>query len=457
MNFLSRIVLAALLLAVLHASGALAASSLKSGDEVFSTIAASGKARVMVVFDISESDVATMTEREARQALIATTADAILSALPSNGFTLHHRYNNVTALALDIDVDAWTKLESLASVKRIDLDEGGQGAMNTAAPLAKVSNVRNRGYRGAGVKIAVIDSGVRLNHPDFAGRLSAQQCFCSSGTPGVGCCPNGTATQSGAGSAADDNGHGTNVTGIIGGNGGTAPMGGAPQVDIVSVRVLDASNSFCCASDVTAAMDWVATNHPDTDVVNMSIGTNALYSASCDASAAWSIALSQAANALNANGTVMTASAGNQGSPTSVSAPACLDKVIAAGAVWSADFGQRTVLGCTDTTTAADLPTCFSNSGARIALYAPGAFVTSTGRTAVTSSYAGTSQAAPLTASCIADLRQFLPSATPAQIRAALIASPTHVVDPKNGQSFPRLDCENALIRLDRIFAHGFE
>lgn len=443
------------ILALLPASFAFAGPFGKSDAAIARTISSEGTARVMLVFDLPHGTASTAASE--LHAQILTTADAVLSALPADSYTLRHRYVTVSALALDIDARGLLALESLPNVRRIDLDEGGQGAMNTAAPLAKVSDVRDSGYRGSGVKVAVIDSGIRLDHPDFAGRISAQQCFCSSGTPGVGCCPNGTSSQSGDGSAADGNGHGTNVSGIIGGNGGSAPMGGAPDVDIVAVRVLDANNSFCCSSDVVAAMDWVATNHPDTDVVNMSVGTNALFAASCDASAAWSIALSQAAAALDANGTTMTASAGNQGSPTSVSAPACLDKVIAAGAVWSKNWGSATVLGCTDSTTAADLPTCFSNSGARIALYAPGAWVTSTGRGAVTSTYAGTSQAAPLTASCIADLKQFMPSLTPAQIRAALVASPTHVVDPKNGQSFPRLDCADALIRVDRIFANGFD
>jgi len=46
-------------------------------------------------------------------------------------------------------------------------------------------------------------------------------------------------------------------------------------------------------------------------------------------------------------------------------------------------------------------------------------------------------------------LRSAFPDATPDQVAAALAASPTRITDPKNGLSFPRLDCADALLRLD--------
>ncbi len=443
------------ILAMVAASATSAQAGGKSAAEVAAKLAADGRARVMLVF--GEHDDPIGSSPAPRDGRIAREADRVLARLPAGSYIELRRFTTVAALVLEIDRDALEALEADPSVQRIDLDSGGGGHMNIAAPLARVSNVRNRGLVGLGVKTAVIDSGIRLDHPDFSGRIVGQQCFCASATPGIGCCPNGLPTQSGAGSATDGHGHGTNVAGIVAGSGGSAPQGGAPAATIVAVRVLDANNSFCCASDVVAAMDWVATQHPDTRVVNMSLGTNALFATSCDATNSFTIAMAQAAAALHANGTVMTASAGNQGSPTSVSAPACLNRVIAMGATWTQDWGPRTVLGCTDSTTAANKPTCFSNSGSRIALYAPGAFVTAPGRTAVTSTFAGTSQATPLVASCIADLFQARPGLSPDQVRAALVASPSSVVDPKNGLTFPRLDCEDALLRIDRLFADGFD
>ena len=262
---------------------------------------------------------------------------------------------------------------------------------------------------------------------------------------------------SGAGSAEDDHGHGTNVSGIAAAGGAVAASGAAPAASIVSVKVLDANNSFCCSSDVVAALDWVRQNHADTDVVNASLGTSALFSGVCDASASFTQALSIAVDNLVQNGTMVFASSGNQGSATSVSAPACLQNVIAVGAVWDANSGNQNALGCSETT-AADKATCFSNSGTSIDLYAPGAPITSSGFSGGTSTFYGTSQATPLTAGCAAALRAEFPAATPAQIEAALEASPTSIVDAKNGSSFPRLDCAAAAVQLDaRVFAHGFE
>jgi subtilisin family serine protease len=434
----------------------------KVGAEVHAQLAKAPYANVMVAL-IPPSQAMDAAHRQSRAHEIAANVDAVLASLPTDGYRLRRRFEQVAALSMDIDVTTLELLRNDAHVLRIDLDVGGRAQMNQAAPLARVSNVRNRGFTGQQVKTAVIDSGVQLNHIDLADSIVDQQCFCSSATPGTGCCPNGLDTQGGAGSGADAEGHGTNVTGIITGNGGNAPQGGAPAAKVVIVRVLDAHGSFYSSSDIVAALDWIAVHHPDTRAINMSVGTNALFSSVCDSSASYTIALSQAVAAVNANGGVMTASSGNQASTTSVSAPACLANVIAVGAVWDAAMSNQTFLGCADTGIVADKPTCFTNSNSKVALYAPGAYTTATGldidpfTVGFSSTYGGTSQASPLVAACVADLYQLRPNLTPAQVKAALIASDVHVVDPKNGLSFPRLNCDKALTDLDRIFANGFD
>jgi subtilisin family serine protease len=126
------------------------------------------------------------------------------------------------------------------------------------------------------------------------------------------------------------------------------------------------------------------------------------------------------------------------------------------GAVWDAPGGAITFLGCSETSRAADQPTCFTNSNATVDLYAPGAFLVASGRNGGTSTFGGTSQATPLTAGCAAAIRGASPSLTPAQVKAMLIASPTQVIDAKNGLSFPRLDCAHAAGMI-ALFANGFE
>jgi hypothetical protein len=178
---------------------------------------------------------------------------------------------------------------------------------------------------------------------------------------------------------------------------------------------------------VIAALDWVRSRHPDTDVVNASLGTGQLFAGACDAA---NPALAAAVDNLLAADIMVFVSSGNQASPTRMAAPACIQNAIAVGAVWDAPRSSTTVLGCTDATIVADQPTCFTNSNENTDLYAPGAAVTSSGIGGGLSTFAGTS------------------TATPEQIEAALKASPTRVTDSKNGLQFPRLDCEAAALLL---------
>lgn len=392
-----------------------------------------------------------------RRASIARTTDAVLAGMAQKNVTLRRRFSGVPALALEIDADALSQLAQDRNVRRIELEVGGSGAMVESAPLARVDQTLAAGMTGAGSKIAIVDSGIDSDHADFTGRIVAEQCFCSGIAGSVGCCPNDEDTMSGPGSAEDDHGHGTNVAGIAGGGGAVAQRGAAPEATLLAVKVLDANNSFCCASDIVAAFDWISENHPDTDVVNASLGTSALFPANCDAAAGFTQLLAQAIANLTANGTQVFVSSGNQRSGTSIAAPACITGAFAVGAVWDADLGDVTVFSCTDST-APDKATCFTNSNADVDLYAPGALVTSSGMGGGLRGFYGTSQATPLVAGCAAALGAAAPGATPDAIQAALKATPTTIVDPKNGLSFGRLDCAGAaLLLIVDIFADGFE
>jgi subtilisin family serine protease len=142
---------------------------------------------------------------------------------------------------------------------------------------------------GNGVTVAVVDSGIDLQHEDLTGKLTGQvSCIGSGGDP-ARC----------TGSAQDDNGHGTHVSGIAlaaTGN-GRGIAGVAPDARLLAVRVLanDCSSSGCTASgtaaDVAAGIVW-AVDH-GADIVNLSLGGGTLQSALgcafCDAiDYAWS-------------------------------------------------------------------------------------------------------------------------------------------------------------------------
>lgn len=95
----------------------------------------------------------------------------------------------------------------------------------------------------------IVDTGIRYDHQEFAGRAAAGYDFRKS-NGGVDC-----------------HGHGTHVAGTVGGS----TYGVAKRVSLVSVRVLDCDGSGTL-SNVIAGLDWVAKNSVRPAVVNMSIG-----------------------------------------------------------------------------------------------------------------------------------------------------------------------------------------
>ncbi|MCZ6463131.1 MAG: S8 family serine peptidase [Proteobacteria bacterium] len=367
----------------------------------------------------------------------------ILARFAPGEFRLGHRFRSLGALAGTVDAAGLGRLFRNPDVLRVGLDRGGSGQLLEAAPLAELTPLAGLGLSGAGVTVAVLDSGLDTDHPDLADDLVNERCWC-----GGGCCPGGDDTQLGAGSAEDSHGHGTNVAGIITSGGGVAPAGGAPDASIVAIKVLDENNEFCCVSDVLAGLQYVLDDRPDVDVVNMSLGTFDLYEGECDTADIFTVALATLADLLVQDGRVLVASSMNDASGTEMGAPACLSDVIAVGAVYDSDQGTQLHPACGDLTTAADQVTCWSNSNDTTDLVAPGASTTSTGLGGGTSSFRGTSQASPLAAACAALLLEADPALSPAEVRAALTSSATWVTDAKNSLDFPRLDCREALASL---------
>ena len=140
-------------------------------------------------------------------------------------------------------------------------------------------------------------------------------------------------------------------------------------------------------------------------------------------------------------------------------APACVQKATSVAAVWDSRLRSQTVLGCTDNGIAADKVACFSNLSTTTDLLAPGAPVTAAGTASpsATVTLAGTSMASGLMAGCVALLREAVPDAGPATIETALRASAVRLTRAPLGQTYPRVDCLDALLRLDVLFANGFQ
>lgn len=211
------------------------------------------------------------------------------------------------------------------------------------------------GYTGAGIKVAILDTGVKNNHEDLtlAGEANAT----------------GNTVTTGAGTAADVNGHGTHVAGIVGAkaNNGKGGVGIAPDATLYAVNVLsggvNAGTDWAIVQGIKQAQNW------NVDIINMSLGGPG-YNELCQK------VVSDAYDA----GIAIFVSAGNEG-VNRMNYPACYDKVICVAAV---DQGFSR----------AD----FSTYGSWVDLCAPGVGIWSSYNDGTYCSMDGTSQASPVAA-----------------------------------------------------------
>lgn len=360
-------------------------------------------------------------------------------AEPHGSARIVARWRNLAGFAADVTADSLAELEADPNVLRVDLDSGGKGGLAQSVPLIGGDRVRAAGATGRGVTVAVLDSGVDETHPDLAGRITDEQCFCTDGL-GNGCCPNKQTVQSGAGAAADDNGHGTNVAGIVASRGIVSSPGVAPDASLVIVKVLDRDGIFYASSQVLSGLDWLITNHPEVRVVNMSLYTSALFEGDCDSAAAFTALFADAVRTLRKRGTLVFACSGNEASAKLMGAPACVHDAVSVGAVYDANLGAFSFGSCHSATTAADQIACFSDSNASLDLLAPGAYITSDGVGGRLSTYAGTSQATPHAAGAAAVLWSVKPSATADEIESLLKRTGKPITDARNGVTTPRVD-----------------
>jgi subtilisin family serine protease len=325
------------------------------------------------------------------------------------------------AFAAEIDAEDLEELRGDPRVRAVALDTGGSGGLAQSLPLMRADLVHAMGIDGEGTTVAVLDSGIDGNHPAFAGRVAGEACFCDN-LDGTGCCPFGDKERVGPGSAKDDQGHGTHVAGIV--------SGVAPATDLVAVKVLDSANRFSSFTQIYRALEWVADSRPDVDAINMSLGSDALFTdANCELSAiAWG--LQPVIARLRKRGVLIAASTGNNGVHDKMWLPACMADVLGVGATLD---NADTIAG-------------FSNSSPAIDLLAPGVSITAAARGGGTTTLSGTSMAAPHVAGLIALIRQKAGPRLPADsIQTILRTSGEPVVDPRNGIATPRIDALAAI------------
>ena len=262
-----------------------------------------------------------------------TIINAIAAKLPEPAIEIIQKKPRVTYVEMDDEVHSLdAELNRSWGVKRI-----GAGT------------VHDKGNKGSGVNVAILDSGINYNHPDLNANYKGGYDYINDDADPM-----------------DDYGHGTHCAGIVAAeDNGVGVVGVAPGADLYAVKVLG-SSGWGYWSDVIAGIQWSVEN--GMQIISMSLGGDT-----------YSRSLQGACDRAYDEGIVLVASAGNsyQGDDT-VGYPAKYDSVIAVAATDRNDTRAN-----------------FSSTGPAVELAAPGVDIYSTYLGNGYRTMSGTSMACP--------------------------------------------------------------
>ncbi|MEJ0036053.1 MAG: S8 family serine peptidase [Gammaproteobacteria bacterium] len=393
---------------------------------------------VIVEYDVTVADRAAETERARRRigrddaAILTLRSQAyrrtkidVEGAVTAPDATLALDYEHFGLAVWRIDsTQALERLQSHPGVRAIHENTLFHPVSVSDLPFINQPQVAAQGVTGAGTTVAVIDGGLGNNYLSFSdfGTCTGVN------TPASTCrvvynrdfFPGGSAQTV----------HGTNVSAIA--------LGVAPGARLAMFNVFNGSNAS--AADILSAMNTAISLRPTYNIVamNLSLGDGGSNATQC-AGSVFNNAVNSAFNA----GILAVIAAGNNGSKTGLSDPACVPNAVSVGAVYDASYGNVSWLApsapggaCTDAS-APDKVTCFSQSASYLSLLAPGSFVNAP---STAFQQTGTSQATPHIAGAVAVLRARYPSEPLAQTVQRMKISGVADTDASNSTTVPRLN-----------------
>lgn len=204
--------------------------------------------------------------------------------------------------------------DAASTIERVWLDAPVRSTDAESMPQIGAPQAWDAGFTGAGVTVAVLDTGIDTTHPDLEGQVVLEGNFSES--------PD----------TVDRAGHGTHVAGIVAGTGAVDPLmrGVAYEASLINTKVLDDQGSGW-ESDIIAGMEWSA--QEGADILNLSLGVPFGFTDGTDPG-------SLAVNAVSEEyGVLVAVAAGNDGyaGPGSVTTPGAADLALTVGAVDKAD------------------------------------------------------------------------------------------------------------------------
>ncbi|HET7433943.1 MAG TPA: S8 family serine peptidase [Thermoanaerobaculia bacterium] len=272
------------------------------------------------------------------------------------------------------------------------------------------------GTRGAGVTVAIIDTGVDYTHPAFGNGLGSA--FKVRG---------GWDFVNDDADPMDDNGHGTHVAGIVAAN-GAGLTGVAPDASLIAYKVLDGLGSgdednIIAAIERAVDPDQNGDTSDHVDVINMSLGGAA------QADDPTALAVENA----SAKGVLVVVANGNGGDYGFVPSPAIAPSAISVGAIdgndYIADFSSRGPA---------------YDYSMKPELVAPGVGILSSVPQGGQAEASGTSMASPHVAGVAALIKSLHHDWTPAEVKSAIVSTTTSLNDEVMIIGAGRVDALNA-------------
>lgn len=354
--------------------------------------------RYIVTFKDSASISKEVSDFRSRKGKVIRTYGRALKGMAVSASTADLRVLQLDPEVASIELDKKVRVSETQSNPVWGLDRIDQKNL----PL---NNSYNYTATGSGVKVFVVDTGVRATHVELVGRVLTGVNYAEDANFEID--PANT---------DDCHGHGTHVSGTVAGT----TYGVAKQASIVPIRALDCDGSGW-DSDIIAGLNWVIgqiTPGVSKAVVSMSIGGD------------YSSALNAAVQDVIDAGVAVVVAAGNEGDDARYYSPASAPNAITVGAT---DRNDRL--------------SYFSNFGAFVDIQAPGEDITSASAdsNSSTDTWSGTSMATPHVSGVIAQLLQ-AGYKTPSQIRSLLLSNASSGVVRGTSSSRLPLNTVNLLL-----------
>lgn len=314
--------------------------------------------------------------------------------LAENKAEVHHIFDRFPAVSATLSSSAMEILQDNPNILTMEPDPSVKKSEQVEPwgyEKVLAQEASSNGWTGKGVKIGIIDTGVRSNHPDL--KLAGGVSFVGNET-----------------SFEDDEGHGTHVAGIIGAlNNDIGTVGVAPEAELYAIKSLN-NVGIGNLSDVIAGIEWAM--EKDLDVINLSLTSE-------NGSSFLEKVLKEAYD----SGMFIIAASGNakQTLPTGTDVlfPARYESVIAVGSI-DVQFNRSK----------------FSYYGPSLDFVAPGEKVYSTYILPDYEYRYGTSMAAPYVAGIIALYKQAYPQLSHTALRQMMETTAHDLGEPGKDASF---------------------